>query len=342
MLDDPVHGVLVHQTILTPRHCHTKYLYIKILDVKFKAEPRLTVSVVALVTLLAPVSWGTTYVAITEMLPDGRPLLVACLRVLPAGLALAGYGLVVQRWRPRRSEWLRIGVLALLNFGFFFPLLILAIYRLPGGVAASVGGIQPLLVAGISFLVRREPIARRSTAIGVFAALGVGLVVVRPGAVVDWLGVAAAAAANLSFATGVVLTKTWPTPGHKVAATGWQLLIAAAVITPVMLMVDGQPPLPDGLELAGFAYLSLVATGGAFILWFRGIRMLPTPAPPILGLAAPVTGAILGWVLLGENLTVIQILGFLLTIGAITYAATHGATPAAAGTRVENRPTRAA
>lgn len=300
------------------------------------------VSLVALVTLLAPVSWGTTYVTITELLPDGRPLLVACLRVLPAGLALAGYGLVAQRWRPRRTEWLRICALGLLNFGLFFPLLILAIYRLPGGVAASVGGIQPLLVAGISNLVRREPIARRSTAIGVIATLGVGLVVVRPDAAVDWLGVAAAVVANLSFATGVVLTKTWPTPKHKIAATGWQLLVAAVIIAPLTSIIEGPPPQLDNIELAGFAYLSLLATGGAFILWFRGIRMLPTQAPPVLGLAAPITGAILGWVLLGENLTVIQILGFLTTIGAITYAATHGSRPATARTRTEDRHTRAA
>jgi probable blue pigment (indigoidine) exporter len=229
-----------------------------------------------------------------------------------------------------------------LNFGFFFPLLILAIYRLPGGVAASVGGIQPLLVAGISYLVRREPTARRSATIAVVAALGVGLVVVRPGAAVDWLGVAAAAAANLSFATGVVLTKTWPASDHKVAATGWQLLIAAAVIAPLTSIVEGPPPPLDSVELAGFAYLSLLATGGAFILWFRGIRLLPTQAPPVLGLAAPVTGAILGWVVLGENLTVIQILGFLTTIGAIAYAATHGSRPSTAHTPIRGQHTRAA
>jgi probable blue pigment (indigoidine) exporter len=297
---------------------------------------------VALVTLLAPVSWGTTYITITELLPDGRPLLVACLRVLPAGLALAGYGLVAHRWRPRRTEWLRIGTLGLLNFGFFFPLLILAIYRLPGGVAASIGGIQPLLVAGISYLVRREPIDRRSAAIGVVAAFGVGLVVVRPGAAVDWLGVGAAAAANLSFATGVVLTKTWPTPEHKIAATGWQLLIAAAMIAPLTSIIEGPPPQLDSIELAGFAYLSLLATGAAFILWFQGIRMLPTQAPPVLGLAAPITGAILGWIVLGENLTGIQILGFFTTIGAITYATTHGSRPATARTQIKAQHTRTA
>ena len=39
---------------------------------------------------------------------------------------------------------------ALFNFGIFFPLLVVAVQRLPGGVAAAVGGLQPLLVAGLS------------------------------------------------------------------------------------------------------------------------------------------------------------------------------------------------
>ena len=51
----------------------------------------------ALLTVLAPVSWGTTYVTITELLPDGRPLLVALVRVAPAGLVLVALSAIVAR-----------------------------------------------------------------------------------------------------------------------------------------------------------------------------------------------------------------------------------------------------
>ena len=39
-------------------------------------------AVVAL-TALAPVSWGTTYVVTTELLPPERPLFTALVRALP-------------------------------------------------------------------------------------------------------------------------------------------------------------------------------------------------------------------------------------------------------------------
>ena len=291
------------------------------------------------VTLLAPVSWGTTYVVVTEVLPDGRPLLVAAVRVVPAGLVLVAAGLLATRWRPHGAEWGRTALLAAFNFAGFFPLLIVAAYRLPGGVAAAAGGLQPLFVAAASVPLLGARPRRRDVAVGVVAALGVALVVVRPGAGLDPVGVAAAVVANVSFAVGVVLTKRFPAPAHRVAATGWQLLMGGVALVPLALLVEGRPPAPTAGEAAGFAYLGLVATGLAFVLWFRGISRLPVAAPPLLGLAAPVTGAVLGWAILGQSLSPTQLVGFAVTLGAIAYGASLGAgaprpaapTPAEAG-----------
>ncbi|MET0460761.1 MAG: EamA family transporter [Ilumatobacteraceae bacterium] len=287
--------------------------------------------VTSALTMLAPISWGTTYVTITELLPDGRPLLVAALRVAPAGLVLVVAGAFVSRWRPRGADWWRASVLAGFNFAVFLPLLVVAVYRLPGGVAAAVGGVQPLLVALISWPVAARRPRPVDLVVGVVAALGVALVVVRPGADVDLLGLAAAVGANVSFAVGVVLTKRFPAPANRLAATGWQLLIGGAALIPLALVVEGQPPAMTAEHVVGFAYLSVVGTALAFVLWFNGIRRLPAAAPPLLGLAAPITGAVLGWVVLGQSLSPVQLVGFAITIGAIAYGAALGASPAAGG-----------
>jgi len=276
----------------------------------------------ALRTVLAPIAWGTTYVTVTELLPAGRPLLVAAVRVAPAGLLLLAIGRLSSRWRPSGIEWGQTALLALCNFGLFFPLLIGAVYRLPGGVAAAAGGVQPLLVTAFSWAVVRRSPRRHELLTGVIAAIGVGLVVVRPGAGLDPVGVLLALGANVSFAMGVVLTKRFPTPPNRIAATGWQLTMAGALLLPVALVAEGAPPRLTGEHLVGFAYLSLVATGVAYVLWFDGIRKLPAPAPPLLGLAAPVTGAVMGWAVLGQSLSPVQLLGFAVTLGAIARGAT--------------------
>ncbi len=273
------------------------------------------------VTVLAPMAWGTTYVTVTELLPAGRPLLVATMRVVPAGIALLLVGAFRSRWRPRGAEWMRTAKLGLFNFGFFFPLLSVAVYRLPGGVAAAVGGLQPLFVAVLSWLlVGRRPRARELT-IGAIAAFGVALVAIHPGAGLDTVGLLAAVGANLSFAVGVVLTKRDAAPSNRIAATGWQLLIGGTILLPLMLLVEGPPPSLSGGNVAGFAYLSLIGTAAAFIVWFNGVRRLPAASPPLLGLAAPVTGALLGWLILGQSLSGVQLVGFAITIGAIVNGA---------------------
>ncbi len=287
---------------------------------------------VAVITLLAPISWGTTYVTITELLPADRPLFVALVRVAPAGLLLAAIGCFRSRWTPRGGEWRDLAILAFFNFGLFFPLLIVGVYRLPGGVAASIGGVQPLLVGMVAWLVTRLSMRRLDVIVGIVSAVGVAMVVIRPNAGIDPIGVAAALCANVSFSIGVVATKTLPAPDDRIAATGWQLMFASIVIAPVAWLAEGPPPAVHLTTVAGFAYLSLLATGAAFVIWFTGIGQLPTQAPPVLGLAAPLTGAALGWILLDEDLTVVQILGFSITISAIVYAATIGSRPATART----------
>jgi len=270
-------------------------------------------------TVLAPISWGTTYLVVTELLPGGRPILVAAVRVVPAGMALLVAVALGSRWRPRGVEWWRTGLLAMANFGVFLPLLAVAVYRLPGGVAAAVGGLQPLLVAGLSRLISRRRARPLDLAVGGVAALGVGLVVIGPDAGLDPVGVGAAVGANVSFATGVVLTKHFRSPSDRLGATGWQLLMSGAVLVPLTVVVEGAPASPGIGNLAGFAYLSLVATALAFVLWFDGIGRLPVAAPPLLGLAAPVTGAVLGWVVLGQALSPLQLVGFVVTLAAIAY-----------------------
>lgn len=279
---------------------------------------------VAGITALAPISWGTNFVVITEALPDDRPLLVAAMRVVPPSLLLVAIGWLASRWRPRGDEWRRAALLALFNFGLFFPLLSVAVYRLPGGVAAAFGGLGPLLVGGLTWLlVGRRP-RGIDVAVGVVAALGVGLVVVGPGAAFDGVGLLAALGANVSFAVAVVLTKRFPAPSDPVAATGWQLLLGGVVLAPLTLVVEGPPPALTGESTAGYVYLGLVSTGVAYVLWFRGIRRLPAAAAPLLGISAPVTSAALGWVLLGESLSPTQMLGFVVALGAIAYGATLG------------------
>ncbi|SPL87893.1 Permease of the drug/metabolite transporter (DMT) superfamily [[Actinomadura] parvosata subsp. kistnae] len=270
-----------------------------------------------LVTALTPAIWGTTYLVTTELLPPGRPLLAAVLRALPAGLLLVA----LTRRLPQGVWWWRAPVLGALNIGVFFALLFVGAYRLPGGVAATVGAVQPLLVALLSAGLLGERLTVRTMVAAVAGVAGVSLLVLRADARLDVLGVAAALGGAAVMAAGVVLSKRWQSPAPLLATTGWQLVAGGLLLVPVALAVEGAPPATlSGANLGGYAYLSLVGAALAYALWFRGLRVLSATKVTFLGLLSPVVATALGWIVLGQELTAAQALGALVVLAALVAA----------------------
>ncbi|GAA2895249.1 ABC transporter permease [Actinoplanes cyaneus] len=269
---------------------------------------------VLLVTALTPAVWGTTYAVTTEFLPPGRPLLSGVLRALPAGLLL----LAATRRLPHGAWWWKSAVLGALNIGFFFALLFASAYRLPGGMAAVLGAVQPLLVAGLSTLLLTERASLRTVLAGLIGAVGVALAVLTAAARLDPIGILAGLAGAASMAVGLVLTKRWGRPGVSLlTATGWQLTAGGLVLIPIMLLGEGLPASLSGRNLIGYGYLSLIGTAVAYTLWFRGLERLPAARVSLLSLLSPVTATALGWAALGQSLTAVQVSGMVLAFGAV-------------------------
>ncbi|MEN3536896.1 EamA family transporter [Microbispora sp. ZYX-F-249] len=283
-------------------------------------------------TALTPLVWGSTYAVTTEFLPPDRPLFTALTRALPAGLAL----LAVTRVLPRGVWVWRAAVLGALNIGAFFPLLFLAAYRLPGGVAAVLGAVGPLFALAFAALLLAERPTARKVLAGLVGLLGVGLVVLRAEARLDMVGVLAGLVGAASMSAGTVLTKRWGRPEGvgALALTGWQLSAGGLLLVPVALLVEGAPPALSGENLLGYAYLGIVGTALGYWIWFRGISRLPATSVAFLALLSPVSAAVIGWAALGQALSPVQLLGMVLALGGTLL----GQAPAGASRRAEAPP----
>ncbi|HAT1610048.1 TPA: EamA family transporter [Raoultella planticola] len=263
-----------------------------------------------LLTALAPAIWGTTYIVTSQFLPPDRPFIAALLRVLPAGIAL----LIWCRRFPLRNEWWKLIVTGILNIGAFQALLFIAAYRLPGGLAAVIGAIQPLLVMMLAWCVDRQ----RSPWVAVLSAvtgiIGMALLLLSPHTVLDPLGIMAAFSGAISMALGTWLSRRWAISLPVVALTGWQLLIGGVVLAPVAYLVD--PPL-QGVTLsqaAGYLWLCVAGAMLAYGLWFRGISRLPSVAVSALSLLSPVTAVLLGWIVLGQKIEGVALVGLIVVL----------------------------
>ncbi len=275
---------------------------------------------VLLLTAVAPCVWGTTYIVTSELLPAERPLLAAALRSLPAGVVLV----VLVRRLPRGSWWWRSGLLGVLNIGVFFALLFIAAYRLPGGVAATIGAVQPLLVAVLASHWIGEKLTITKVTAGVVGLVGVALLVLQAQARLDALGVVAALGGAIAMACGVVLTKKWGKPDTLLAITSWQLIAGGLFLAPVAFLVEGPPPAALTLpNVIGYLYLGIVGTALAYTLWFRGVHLLPASTTAMLGLLSPLVATLAGWALLGQTLTAGQMIGATIILGTLILTAMH-------------------
>ncbi|MCO5732746.1 EamA family transporter [Rhizobium sp. SSA_523] len=264
-------------------------------------------------TALAPAIWGSTYIVTTQLLPPGLPLTVAALRALPAGLLL----LLIVRRMPHGAWWWKSLILGALNFSLFWACLFVSAYRLPGGVAATVGAIQPLIVLVLARLLLAAPVRLLSVAGGLAGMAGVALLVLTPNAALDPIGVVAGLAGAAAMAAGTVLSRKWTPPVSPLTFTAWQLTAGGLLLLPFALALEPALPPLTLPNLLGFAYLGLIGAALTYILWFRGLSRLEPAAVSALGFLSPLVAVLLGWTLLGQSLDALQITGVVVVLASV-------------------------
>ncbi|WP_424922748.1 EamA family transporter [Achromobacter marplatensis] len=266
-----------------------------------------------LLTALAPAIWGSTYVVTTLMLPADYPLTVAMLRALPAGILL----LLAVRQLPQGIWWLRAFILGALNFSVFWALLFVAAYRLPGGVAATLGAIQPLVVILLARTLLGSPIRSLSVVAALSGLAGVALLVLTPKAALDPVGIAAGLASAASMALGTVLSRRWQPPVSALTFTSWQLTAGGILLLPVALLAEPALPPLTALNVTGLAYLGLIGAALTYVLWFRGVAKLEPAVVSSLGFLSPISAVLLGWGVLGQRLSAAQLAGMAIVVASV-------------------------
>ena len=265
------------------------------------------------ITALAPIIWGSSYIVTTQFLPNLDPVTISLLRALPAGLIL----LCLVRQLPHGSWIGEMFILGALNFSIFWSLLFFTAYRLPGGVAAVMGALQPFIVVIAARGILKTEIKPLSIFAIAAGAFGVALIVLTPDAKLDVLGVIAGIAGSASMAFGTVLSRKWQPPVSALTYTSWQLTAGGILLLPFALFVPTSWSDISWTNTFGLAYLGLIGAGLTYVIWLRGIKLLQPTAVSILGLFSPLSAAILGWIFLSETLSATQLMGMLVVFASV-------------------------
>ncbi|QAY73533.1 EamA family transporter [Agromyces protaetiae] len=267
-----------------------------------------------LIAAVAPIAWGSTYYVTRQFLPADFPLWGGVLRALPAGILLL---LLIKRQLPHGSWWWRAAVIGALNVGAFFVLVYLAAQLLPTSIAATIMATSPVVMMLFAWLLVSEKLRALALVGGALGIAGVAIMLAGgAGSFSPW-GVVASISAMTMSSLGYILAKRWSTDLDVLSLTSWQLIAGGAMLVPVALVWEGAPPALDGVALAGFAYVGIVATALAFVAWFSALRRLDAATVGLVGLVNPVTGVLLGTLVAGEALGAQQIAGLVLVFAGI-------------------------
>jgi DME family drug/metabolite transporter len=271
--------------------------------------------------LLAAICFGTTGTA-QAIGPAGSPVAVGAARIVFGGLllVLVARALCVRMPRISGSLVAMAVAVAVYQLSFF------AAVRLTGVAVGTVVaiGTGPAAAGALGRLVNGERLSARWAQATVLAAIGVALLAGDGGASVDLTGVALAVASGVGYATYTVLSKRMLDAGEApegVMAAGFGgggLLLLPALV----LAGPGFLATPGGLGLV--AYLAVVPTALAYVLFSRGLRHLSSGETATLVLAEPLTAAVLGVVALGEQPSPAAGVGALLVLGGLLVLAAPG------------------
>jgi len=228
------------------------------------------------------------------------------LRILPVGLLLT----LLTRQLPDREHWPRLVVISLLCMAVFHWALFVSAYRLPGGLAALLVTSQPLLVAMLGYLFFGSRVTFKVAAGIVVGLGGVALVLSAPSRLAwDTVGIFAAFSAALAMSLGTLLIKRWQLPIPVLAFTGWQLTIGGLALLPAVLVFEMPIGPLEARHLGGYLYLALLGTLLPYLLWFSALRYLDPVLISTLILLSPLSAMVLGYVVLGQTLTSMQLAG---------------------------------
>jgi drug/metabolite transporter (DMT)-like permease len=253
--------------------------------------------------------WGSTWLAIKLGLHDLPPLTFAGIRFAVAGLVLFGIiGLTGVRLPRQKSEWVLLGYTGLLTITVNYALVFWGEQHISSGLAALLSATVPLFGLPLAHRhLRAEPLTLWKSAGVLLGIVGVAIVFSGElgigGPVALWASAGIVLAALASAHAGVLL-KAGGTHIEPSVLAGVQMVGGCVPLLVAGMALEGSPfrfhwtP----LALGCLAYLIVVGSVVAFLMYYWLIRHMPVSAVLMIPLVTPLVAVFLGVVFAGETM----------------------------------------
>jgi drug/metabolite transporter (DMT)-like permease len=268
-------------------------------------------------------SWAISWPVIKIGVAAVPPIWYACFRYAIAAACL--FALVAVRRElvvPPRADWPLVAVSGVLQMAAYSALAAVALTILPPGRASMLAFSTPIWVIPLAAWWLRERVSRAAVFGTILGLLGV-LAIAAPAlhaddgpqifAYVMLLGAA------VSWAISIVAVRAHRFTATTLALAPWQMLIAACLLLPVALIVEGAPQPVAAGGAASLAFVGPVGTAFAYWAIVEAGRHFRAAVLSMALLCAPMLGILISALALGERVGASLVGGVLLIVTGIHF-----------------------
>lgn len=273
----------------------------------------------SLYLILASSIWGGMYVVVKVVVAVIPPLELVWMRYLIALVALVIIGLVTkQNWRIKRHHFGIIIAIAIIGYVISIVTQETGTMLSTAQMGAIITSTTPAFMVLFASLILKERLSSKKAISVSLATIGVIIIVgIDDINVSSTLGGVSLIIAALTWALMSVLIKRLPSDYSQIVVTAYAALIAVVVLTPFVIPKLPQIDLNDLINptiWGGLMYLGVISTSIAFLLWNRGLQMLNASSGGVFFFFQPVVGTLLGWLILGETISITFWIGSVLIL----------------------------
>jgi len=271
------------------------------------------------------VLWATGFIGARYAMPWSEPFSFLAVRFALAALILLALALALRAKPLSRRQAAHAVLVGALVHGVYLGAVFWAIRNgMPAGLSALIIGLQPLITAVMAGFALGEKVLPRHWA---GLAIGfAGIVIVLAPRIGDAVGgVTAATLAACVFGVGAISAGTvWQkrclAGADLVSGTLWQYVGATVVVAAGSLAFETRTFVVTGELVFAMAWLVLVLSIGAIFLLMHMIREGEMAKVSSLFYLVPAVTALIAWVLFGETLTPLQLVGMVVTMAGVAMA----------------------
>ena len=276
--------------------------------------------------------WSSAFAAAKLTLAYSPPLLLLAARfLLAAASCWPRSPCRARRWRIDRRDLTVFAALGLCNNAIYLGLNYVGMQSTSAGVTAIISSANPVLTALLAAFFLSEPMTWRKAA-GLLLGVGGVVFIVQSrisGKLEDPVGIAFTVAGLLSLVAGTILFKRLAPTSDLWLGNAIQNFAAGVALLPLALTFERvSDVVPDWRLWAGFAYSALLVSVFAYLLWFHLLRRCGATGASAYHFLMPPLGVLFGWLLLGERLEPVDLLGVLpVALGIYLVTRTASAQP---------------